>query len=296
MNNILEVKMPIDYIANTVNLLNKQKIDAERIQEKIDNLGSETDAQVRGGLNGVKEWKNEMEILEIRRKNLAADSCKIVDANKKRAFDELDELFLPNGNDLIGENAADVAVINAGLIMTPEQLELMLKRHNNAAFRTLASNYAKTKQWSGFEYIDKANSVREYFKVVFDGLMSSAENLLGYSSIQFLETSGEYERMAEASGLLTDFLNSDGRKIDREIRPGNYETKAYGYYHPPVINTEAAETTEAATTNARMSTTATPKTTTSTTAKPTATTTSTATTTASSAPTSTSGATTSASK
>lgn len=217
INNFYRVNLPIDYIRTAVRDLNDTKAKIKALQKEADKYGTVEQARRDGGERGVEARDKALKELAANADLLKRAAIDNLASIKEKTVKELDAQFIPNGDDLLGDNAADVALLNANLIKTPEKLLSILEKHDNAAFRLLAAEYAAKNNWDDFDYIDKENSVREYCTQVFKGLEACAEHPTGYNSIQYLGTPGEYRRMADGFGLTHEFHNSNGNSIDEVI-------------------------------------------------------------------------------
>lgn len=208
------VKLPTDTIRLAVKALNEARLKLNKlIQEKADYESA--DANRRYTLDHI-----EKELVRI-----AADTGKTKEEIKKHINglcdtiqDELKKSFIPNGQDLIGDdNEADLALFKNGLIMDEKTLDYLVNKHDNAAFRILAYNYAKERNWNDYDYITNEESANEYINAIIKGLKTAAEIPFGYDALRFTESKGEYKRMALAHGLLTEFDKSNGDAIDTAI-------------------------------------------------------------------------------
>ena len=145
------------------------------------------------------------------------EAAKKVSNFYEMASAEVKDAFIPLGSDVTAENEADAALFKNGLILDKNTLEYMINKHDNAAFRIMAANYAKERNWDGFEYTTHEKAAGEYVEQVFRELKNVASSPFGFSAIQYTETPGEYRRMADAYGLVAEFNKGGGDSIDSAV-------------------------------------------------------------------------------
>ena len=145
------------------------------------------------------------------RRQTAIDAAKEKIAEQRKQAEQFNFMqIMPNGEDLLGDNAADVALFEHNVITTTAQLDAILAKHNNPAFRTMASNYADKKGWEGYSFIEKSQSAREFTAQVFNALATAAGHSTGPTYMQYCDTPGELSRIAVAHGLADEVAVSDG--------------------------------------------------------------------------------------
>ena len=219
MNNVLVSKIPVEPIKDgirTVNNAKKKVYTLEKEKEALDLMKIEEIIK-KYGETGVNERKKKAEEIDSKIAVIRSETLEVLSKHREKAVSEVDAQFTPDGNDIIGANAADIALIQNDIITTPDNLKRLLQRHNNTAFRMLAARYAKKHDWSDFEYIDKEQSIRGYVEQVFNNLETAAYMPLGIAGTQYTGTIGEYRRIAESYELSEEFHASNGNSIDEVI-------------------------------------------------------------------------------
>lgn len=145
------------------------------------------DVERDGGFQKVQRHRNELAAIDNRQRRRVIDACEIIEGYRSECFKAIDEQVTPSGDDVMGENSADFALIKNGLIDRPEHLRQIVNRHGNAAFRNAARDYAQERNWEGFDYKVKEESVREYCTQMFDMFERAASVPMGLSMMQSLE-------------------------------------------------------------------------------------------------------------
>ena len=212
--NKYNVKMPIGTIRTAVKALNEARQELKRLSDQKADYESQ-DANRRYSQEHIER---ELVRISTEAGAVTAEIQKKINGLCETIQSELDAAFIPDGNDLIGaDNEADAALFRNGLIFDPKTLEYMVNKHDNAAFRILAANYAKERKWENFDYITSEESAHDYINAITKGLKNSASVPFGYDALRFTETKGEYSRMATEYGLSEEYRISDGDTIDTAI-------------------------------------------------------------------------------
>lgn len=212
--NKYNVKMPTDTIRIAVKALNEARQELKRLNDQKADYKS-PDANRRYTLERIER---ELARIAADQEQITADISKKISGLCDTMQNEQKAAFVPNGQDLIGaDNEADVALFRNGLIMDQNTLDYLVSKHDNAAFRILAANYAKARDWHGYDYITNEDHANEYITEVIRGLKSAAASPFGYNALRFTETKGEYHRMADAYGLSAEFAASNGDAIDNAV-------------------------------------------------------------------------------
>ena len=113
---------------------------------------------------------------------------------------------LPKGADISGDNAADFSLLENGLVSDPDKLQKLVEGHDNAAFRAMASNYAKVRGWNGFDYVDKESTLREYGDDFLKFAVWGCEDGLSINNM-LVTAKNELRRRADAYDLMDEYLN-----------------------------------------------------------------------------------------
>lgn len=213
--NTITIKFPIDEIAKGITTVREAKTQLVSIDEHLHEYGTIDEARKYRGENGVQERAREVEKGEHQKAAIIAETRDKLEKLYNKAVEVIEKQTDPNGADVIGDNAGDFALIEHGLIETPEKLERLLTKHDNVAFRYAAQKYAAdpARNWPGFTFFEGEADIKEYVKTVFDRLSDAAGNPYGVAVMQYTETPTEYERMAEAYGLKKSFLASGGDRL-----------------------------------------------------------------------------------
>lgn len=211
--NKFNIKLPTGTIKTAVKALNEARQELKRLADQRAEL-EKPDANRRYSQEHIEK---ELIRIEAETGQITNEITAKIDRLSETALDELKAAFIPSGDDLLGDNAADVALFNNGLILNTQTLDYILNKHDNAAFHMLAAKYAKEREWSGYEYITSDDAAKEYIDTVLTGLKNAASNPFGYQALQYAETKGEYRRLANEYGLSKEFDISNGDDIDTAI-------------------------------------------------------------------------------
>lgn len=208
---VVTVKLPLENIAEARRIAIENRKTLAALAEERNKLPANAEDAVRiYGESYRDKYAELLAGIEARRQAaITAAQAKIAEQRKQAEQFNFMQIT-PNGQDLLGDNAADVALFDHGVITTPEQLSAILTRHNNAAFRTLASNYAEKKGWEGFSFIEKSQSASEFTAQVFNGFETAASTPNGPTYMQYCDTPGELNRIAVAYDLGNEVSASDG--------------------------------------------------------------------------------------
>lgn len=214
--NITKIKLPIEQIGAGVKTAKKAIADQMDIMERVHALGSEDDARKYSGENGVQERARELEKAEAERMAIVEAAQKKLAELHSDALEMIEQQTDPQGADVTGANAGDFALLEKNLIETPEKLERLIAKHNNAAFRIAAERYAAdpARKWPGFAYLPLEKSCIEYTNSVFRGLSGAAERPTGLFAMQYTQQKDEFKRMAAAYGLADVFTESGGDELE----------------------------------------------------------------------------------
>ena len=211
---ITTLKIPVKQIQNailTVRDAHDKLIDLEHERAA---LGAVEAVRERAGEEGVRRRQIALEAIDERWAGIVSDAQTAIDEQARAAVEAIDEQVTPNGNDVLGPNSADFALLEHGLIANPAQLSRVLARHNCVAFRLAAQNYAASRNWTGFTFFDKEGSIREYCEQVFDNLKIAAGRPHGVAYAQYANTPHEYSRIALAYDLADEYKASGGDKLE----------------------------------------------------------------------------------
>lgn len=212
--NITKIKLPIEQIGAGVKTAKKAIAEQMDIMERVHALGTEDDARKHSGENGVQERARELEKAEAERKAIVEAAQKRLAELHSDALEEIAQQTDPRGADVTGANAGDFALFEHGLIESPEKLERLLAKHDNAAFRIAAEKYASARKWPGFDYIPLEKSCIEYTNAAFRGLAGAAERPTGLFAMQYTQQKDEFKRMAAAYGIADVFTKSGGDELE----------------------------------------------------------------------------------
>ena len=205
---VVPMKLPLEQIEKAVKIVRATHDALIDLEHERKALGSVERVKQREGEQGVQRHAAALADIDRRWAQTVADAQAAIDEQARAAVNAIDEQTTPNGNDIIGANAADFALVEHGLIANPSQLSRILARHNNTAFRLAAQNYAAVRAWEGFDFFSKEVSVRAYTEQVFDNLKIAAGNPNGVAYRQYCETPNEYGRIANSYGLADEYSAS----------------------------------------------------------------------------------------
>ncbi len=215
--NIYTLKMPIKQIADAIKSVKNLQVKIAVIDAEEKKLGSRQDALKMYGEAGATKYDEAMENFRLQKMKLISSVQETVNTLKQEAIDFVYLQTVPDGNDILGDGAADFALLQEKLISTPEQLAFILSRHDNSAFRIAADNYAKEKGWEDFSFIDLDKPIKEYTEQVFSALYAAAGEPSGLYAMQYTQTPNEYSRIASAYGLQEEFGASGGYSLEKVI-------------------------------------------------------------------------------
>lgn len=170
------------------------------------------EVEAQGGFQKVKEHKRELEAIDAKQQERVNQARTRIADLRTECSELIDEQVTPRGADILGDNEEDFALIKNGLIDRPEHLRAIVDKHNNAAFRNAAQDYAAEKKreaenpndaemWEGFAYKAKEKSVRDYCTQMFDLFDRAASQPQGVAMMQALEET-EPIRAAKAYGVV----------------------------------------------------------------------------------------------
>lgn len=203
------IRLPLQQMRAAQAAISSAHDEVTAIEAERASLGTIENARIKGGEDGVTRYNEASAALEQRRDAATRAALEAVEAQARAAQDMLDEQVTPDGNDIIGENAADFALLEHNLIANAAQLERILAKHDNVAFRQAAAQYAARKEWDGFDAFALEKTAREYTGSMFDGLKAAASNPTGPAYMQYVDTPHEYARIANNYGLSEEYAASD---------------------------------------------------------------------------------------
>lgn len=159
------------------------------------------DVERDSGFQKVQRYEAELAAIDARQQQRIEEARQKIEGFRAECFEAIDEQVLPNGEDVLGENEADFALLKNDLIDRPDHLRRIVGKHDNAAFRNAANEYARRHNWKGFDYKAKEGSVREYCAQMFDMFERAASAPLGLSMMQSIS---DYEpvRIATAHDVV----------------------------------------------------------------------------------------------
>lgn len=211
--NKFNVKLPTDTIKTAIRALNA----ARKELKALENQKAEFEKPEAKRRYSEERIENELNRISAESGKITDEISAKINGLTETMRNELKAAFIPNGDDITGENAADAALFNNGLIMDTKTLDYILSKHDNAAFHILAAKYAKERQWSGYEYITNDEAANSFIDTISNALKAVALYPFGYKALQYCETKGEFRRMANEYGLSKEFDISNGDDIDTAI-------------------------------------------------------------------------------
>lgn len=211
--NIVSLKLPVSIIASAIRLVKDAGTKYIKIEDSVHKLGTEEEARKYAGEDGVQKRAAEIEKADAAKKAVVEETQAELDKLHEKAVSFIEDQTTPNGNDVIGDNAGDFALVEHGLIETPEKLERILEKHDNVAFRYAAQKYAAVRGWEGFSFLENEKAFHEYLEQVFNRLKAAVGNPYGMHYMQYVETPNEYQRIAAAYGIAKAFSESGGDKL-----------------------------------------------------------------------------------
>lgn len=214
------IGIPVEEIASGI-MVAKQAIRKQRENaQKAHELGTEEAVRLYAGEKGVQERAKELEMLRDENKAIAEDAVQRLEKLHEQAVAAIHKQTDPNGHDLIAA-AEDVALLNAEMIGSVEELNRLFARHADSyTIYRLCGRYAKTHGWDingAFPFdVSKPGTIIEFTNAAFNGLSSAAQMPDGIAAEQYTATADEWQRMATAYEIKQEFEHSHGEKL-REI-------------------------------------------------------------------------------
>ena len=220
MNKTIAIKIPVDAINKGIEITAQSKNDQEAIdQERRSKYPIADLAEVKrnSGEAGAQLYIEYLEECKARKRMIVEKAQEGLKKAYSEAVAFIDAETTPSGEDIIGENAGDFALLEHNLVDTPDQLDRILEKHDNIAFRAAAQKYAQAHDWEGFGFFLHENAVRAYTEQIFNSLMIAAEYPDKPFFLQYVTMPHEYARIADAYGLSEVFWASDGEKLSKAI-------------------------------------------------------------------------------
>ena len=239
---IITIKIPVEKMIASIQTVRGYREQVLKLNQMIRELGTESETRAKSGSVGVEKRAKALELAESLRQDEMNAVISTLAEQQNEANSEIDVQVTPNGMDIVGENAGDFALMEHGLIDSAEHLERILAKHDNPAFRIAAAKYADKRNWEGFEFLNKEKAVRDYIDQVYQGLIEAVHRIDGYAALQYIQTPGEYERMATAYGLADEFTASNGERIAATLAEEYTDVAAQvGDNEESKVNTAAGE-------------------------------------------------------
>lgn len=160
---------------------------------------------VEHGTLAIKKREELLAALKVRKDEATKKAVAEIDSAKAACFAAIDKQTVPSGADITGANEADFKLLEYGLVETLEHLTRLAEAHNGApAFRAMVRKYAKQREWDGFTFHDKEESLRAFADDFMDQCYKAARSPRGYYGL-LLEQDTELERQALAAGLVYEY-------------------------------------------------------------------------------------------
>lgn len=211
--NIPTIKLPIEAYKKAITITREAISGIRASLDTISKWGTEEKTLKEHGERGIELRNKDIEESKTKISVIRSKALKDLENAKKEALDFIEAETTPNGEDIIGVNAGDFALLKSGLITSPEKLQRIIEKHDNVAFRLMASEYAKERKWDGFQYIE-TSAPKKMNDYIFKELDMALKDVNGIHAVQYTETKGEYHRTAQAFGLESEFVVSGGESID----------------------------------------------------------------------------------
>lgn len=211
--NIVPIKLPIKEIAAAIKATKQAKAVLLRIDGETSFWKNDAEVIAKYGNNGLAKRAEILAKAERERLEVIASAQNNILTQAKAARDFIFAQTTPNGFDITGENAGDFALLEHGLIETPEKLQRLLEKHDNTAFRFAAQKYAAVHEWEGFNFFENEAAAVEFSDQIFENLGFAAANPYSAVIMQYAETPSEYSQLADAYGLHDEFFASGGDSL-----------------------------------------------------------------------------------
>lgn len=204
MKNVI-LTMPVNTLKRAVEIAQDVHTKFEKLDEKRKAF-PETQEEVErlSGFEGVQKWKETLEEIDQEKKAVSAEAVAKIEDLKVEYQKKIDDQVVPKGSDVSGDNESDFRLLENGLVTDPEKLQKLVERHDNVAFRAMASNYAKSRGWDGFEYFDKESALREYGEEFLKVATWACEDGLGINNM-LVTAEDELKRRSLAYGLIEEY-------------------------------------------------------------------------------------------
>lgn len=163
---------------------------------------------VEHGTLAIKKRESDLAALDARKQAATEKAIRVIDNAESSFIEKIDLQTVPAGEDITGANEADFKILEYGLIKAPSALAKIAAKHDAPAFRAMVQMYAEKRDWEGFDFIDKEETIREFGKTFFQQCRSAAKNPSGYYGILYEE---EPEKQLR-EGALSDGLQKEYEK------------------------------------------------------------------------------------
>lgn len=218
------IQIPISEIIKAVNAAAGVKKAFQQLDEarfKACQYITRDEARMKRGEDGETAFRDALTACEHGKQAATEQALQVIQAARDKALQSIADQALPDGNDLL-EGAADLALLNAGLVRNVDQLKTLLRRHDGSvAFTRLAVDYCARHGWEDAgisDMLTNENSVMDYTRMVFDKLAVAARFPGDLTWQQYCAEPNEYARSADAHGLAECFWDSDGARLRDTIK------------------------------------------------------------------------------
>ena len=196
------IAMPVSKLKSALVALD----EARRVHTAIDEEVAALPAlnAVDHGRIAIENREKALAAFDARKKEASEKALRVLEHEYESAVTEIDRQTLPTGADITGENEADFKLLEYGLVKTPIALSRIAAAHDMPAFRTMVQEYAKKREWDGFSFFDKEETLRKFIDEFFSVCRKAADSPRGYYGM-LLEQDNEIQKEAIASGLAEEY-------------------------------------------------------------------------------------------
>jgi len=196
------IAMPVSKLKSALTALDEARKVHTSIDEEIAALPALN--AVDHGRLAIENREKVLAAFDARKKEASEKALRVIEHEYESAVTEVDRQTLPTGADITGANEADFKLLEYGLVKTPIALSRIAEAHDVPAFRTMVQEYAKKREWEGFSFFDKEETLRKFIDDFFSLCRKAATAPKGYYGM-LLEQDEELSRQATASGLTYEY-------------------------------------------------------------------------------------------
>lgn len=207
------LKLPVSMMKRALAAVNEARKAHNAIDAEIAALPAIN--AVDDGKKALEKRKQDLAAFEARKREATRKAVDAIKAAREACNEDINRQTMPSGADITGVHEADFKLLEYGLVNDPVALARIAAAHDGApAFRAMVQRYANERDWDGFSYFSKENSLREFATDFFAECDKAATAPSGYYGL-LLENESELERQALENGLHEEY--SKGIEADATV-------------------------------------------------------------------------------